>query len=102
MGLTSRTPEQLATLRLHVRDIVNAADPLNVLHHAPNDEYSAEVDDILAAYLKTGTEVETLTEAIQHIFERWFGPASVSPEKARFVAIRMCEVLPMVDGSQSP
>lgn len=64
------------------------ADPAGLLAGgAPEDEYEPEVDD-LCALVGMGREAVT-AEAVAGVFDRWFGPGVVPPEKAAEVTSRL-------------
>ena len=56
----------------NIKQIINAWDPIDLLYHAPEDEYHSEIEDIDAA-LKQTTDVVTLSDFIYNIFTKSFG-----------------------------
>lgn len=65
--------QQVERCRVHVRSVVDAADPEGLLElGAPADEYDPEVDD-LARLVRNG---EVTADSVLAVWERWFGPGS--------------------------
>ncbi len=87
--------QEMEDLRRKVRAVVNASDPMSLMcEGCPEDEYDAEVEEILDGYLKVGPDPVALTEIIQATFDRWFSPASVPLARSRFMAQRLCDLMP--------
>lgn len=95
MPVSGRPSEEVQKLRVMVREVVNASDPMGLIREGtPEDEYDAEVDDILAEYVRIGPDLHALTWVVQNAFDRWFTPGSVPLARSRFIAARLCELWP--------
>lgn len=54
-----------------VTEIINEWDPINLLHHAPVDEYEYEINEIIKC-MPNIKSVEDLAETIHKIFIKCF------------------------------
>lgn len=79
----------LEELRCIVRRTVNEADPVHLLEMgAPEDEYEAEVDQIVREIIHKGPVIDgvEMVLLIQEVFDRWFYPGKVSWEQSLAMA----------------
>lgn len=60
-------------MRDKVKSVVDEWDPINLLHHAPDDEYDLEIDKIVEL-LPTANSINDLACIIQNVFTECFGP----------------------------
>lgn len=59
-----------------VKEIIDEWDPINLLPHAPDDEYESEIKDIVNQ-LYTVESSEGLAVVIHNVFVNWFGKDSL-------------------------
>jgi len=64
----------------NIKSIIENWDPIDLLSHAPDDEYNSEIEDIQRLLLVT-TNCDELTEGIIHIFEKSFGKENFNKSK---------------------
>lgn len=69
-----------------VKTIINDWDPLNLLSHAPDDEYNTEIKEI-EKLLETTKNCTDLAEGIYSIFIRFFGENSFKKSKPECILI---------------
>ena len=55
-----------------VKKAIDEWDPINLLSHAPEDEYDSEISDI-TRLIPTVKSVDELAQIIHRIFVKWFG-----------------------------
>ncbi|MGE7021949.1 DUF1871 family protein [Solibacillus cecembensis] len=63
-----------------VKEVINEWDPIDLLPHAPDDEYESEIRDIVKS-LTTVKSVGELAVVINEVFIKWFGKNSVLTEE---------------------
>lgn len=78
-----------------VKKIIDDWDPIDLLSHAPADEYEAEVNDILKVLAKTNS-IDELSIEIHKVFVNWFGEDKMlvkkySIENCKPIAIKIRE-----------
>lgn len=59
-----------------VKEIIDEWDPINLLPHAPDDEYEAEIKDIVKQ-INLVHSSEELSIVIHNVFSNWFGKDSL-------------------------
>ena len=55
-----------------IKEIINNWDPINLLSHAPNDEYKPEIEEV-EFLLKSTKDISELSTGICNIFLKYFG-----------------------------
>lgn len=69
-----------------IDEIINGWDPLDLLSHAPQNEYHSEIEAIEALASKT-TDSAILAEGIYNIFQKSFGTISFQKPLSECVEI---------------
>ena len=64
-----------------IKMIINCWDPMDLLIHAPSDEYHSEIDDIFEL-LNTSKNITDLAEGIFQVFVRAFGENNFGKSKS--------------------
>lgn len=65
---------------LLIKEVIDEWDPINLLSHAPDDEYEPEIRDIVKQ-LPTVESVDELALVMNEIFVKWFGTALMFAEE---------------------
>ena len=63
-----------------VKDVINEWDPINLLAHAPSDEYHTEIDAITKALMNCD-EINNLADKLMRIFTEAFDGTFVSSKQ---------------------
>jgi len=69
-----------------VKMVIDEWDPINLLSHAPNDEYYLEIKEI-EKLLRTTNNYTDLAEGIYEIFINFFGESSFKKDKSECILI---------------
>lgn len=56
----------------YIKEIINLWDPMDLLNHAPNDEYNSEIEEI-ECLLNSSKDISELAEGIYQVFVKSFG-----------------------------
>lgn len=56
----------------HIKKIIDCWDPMDLLIHAPNDEYHSEIEEI-ELLLNSSNNISALAEGIYQVFLKSFG-----------------------------
>lgn len=73
-----------------VKSIIDNWDPIDLLSHAPNDEYHSEIEEIKNLLCSTDSVI-TLSEGIYKVFLNAFGRDIFKQSKAE--CIRIAKIL---------
>ena len=69
-----------------IKQIIDRWDPMDLLSHAPKDEYDPEISQI-ESLLRTGPELSALAEGIEQIFIHAFGADNFRRPRSECLAI---------------
>lgn len=71
---------------MSVKEIINKWDPIDLLSHAPDDEYHSEISEI-SELLKKSTDLELIADGIYSVFNKSFrGEFSKTKDECRKIA----------------
>jgi len=69
-----------------VKSVIDEWDPINLLSHAPNNEYHSEIEEI-EQLLKHVKDCDLLAEGIYHVFLKSFGEISFCKTRSECIVI---------------
>ena len=71
---------------MSIKEIINKWDPIDLLSHAPDDEYHSEISGI-SELLKGSTDLELIADGIYSVFNKSFrGEFSKTRNECRKIA----------------
>ena len=56
----------------YLKEIIDRWDPMDLLNHAPNDEYHSEIEEI-EGLINSSKDISELAEGIYKVFAKSFG-----------------------------
>lgn len=75
---------QISTKYDKVEKVINEWDPIDLLPHAPKDEYRPEILKIVASF-ETTNNVNELAKVISEVFRRYFSDTFKRSEEECYV-----------------